>query len=81
MIETIGFVAGGLTTLAFVPQVMKTWRSRSADGLSGIMLADFSVGLLLWIVYGFAIASWSLIVTNAITFSLTATLLVLKFRR
>lgn len=81
MVETIGFVAGGLTTLAFVPQVVKTWRSRSADDLSGVMLADFSVGVLLWIVYGFAIASWSLVVTNAITFFLTATLLLLKFRR
>ena len=81
MIEAIGFVAGGLTTLAFVPQVLKTWRSRSAADLSGAMLSGFSVGLLLWTVYGFAIASWSLVVTNAITFALAAILLMFKFRR
>lgn len=81
LVEGIGSAAGILTTLAFVPQVIKTWRSQSADDLSAMMLATFTIGILLWLVYGLALASRPLVLSNAVTLSLTAFLLIVKTRR
>ena len=64
--ELIGSVAAVLTTLSFLPQVIKTWNSRSAADLSWIWLIGFSAGLSLWLVYGFALMSWPLIAANGI---------------
>jgi len=47
---TLGLVAGALTTLAYFPQVIKPWRSRSADGMSWSMLIILCVGISLWLV-------------------------------
>ena len=78
MIEGLGFVAGTLTTLAFVPQVLKSWKRRSVDDLSLGMLVAFNAGIALWIVYGLAIAALPIVVANVVTLTLTATLLALK---
>jgi len=80
LIETIGYVAGILTTLAFVPQVVMTWRSRSARDLSAVMLTSFATGILLWLVYGVALSAWPIVVSNAVTLALTLVLLFLKLR-
>jgi MtN3 and saliva related transmembrane protein len=80
MIQTLGFVAGALTTLAFLPQVLKSWKRRSADDLSLGMLLAFNAGILLWIVYGVAIGAMPIVVANVITFIFTALLLGLKVR-
>ena len=50
--DLIGYAAGTLTTLAFLPQVIKTWRSQSAKDISLSMFLMFCVGVFLWIVYG-----------------------------
>jgi MtN3 and saliva related transmembrane protein len=63
-IEAIGYIAGALTTVAFVPQLVQTWRSRSAGDLSLSMLAVFTVGLVLWLIYGVALASWPLVLSK-----------------
>jgi len=81
LVEGIGYAAGVLTTLAFVPQVIKTWRSRSADDLSATTLAVFSVGILLWLLYGLVRAAWPIVISNAITFCLITLLFILKLRR
>lgn len=78
--ELIGSIAGILTTLAFVPQVVRTWRTGSAASLSSGMLTMFSVGVTLWIVYGLALGSPSILLANAVTLALALTLLVLKLR-
>ena len=78
MVQTIGFVAATFTALAFLPQVLKAWRSRSAGDLSAGMLLTQSIGVALWIVYGLAIRSAPIIVANAITLTLTLLLLVFK---
>ena len=80
LIETIGYVAGILTTLAFVPQVVMTWRSRSARDLSAAMLTSFATGILLWLVYGVALSAWPIVISNAVTLALTLVLLFLKLR-
>lgn len=78
--EWIGSVAGVLTTLAFVPQVVRTWRTRSTNDLSYGMLILFSAGVALWIMYGLALHAPSIVVANAVTFALSLILLVLKLR-
>jgi MtN3 and saliva related transmembrane protein len=78
LVEPIGYAAGVLTTLAFVPQVVKTWRSRSSGDLSFVTLGALSTGVFLWLVYGVALGSVPIIAANATTFVLTAALLALK---
>jgi MtN3 and saliva related transmembrane protein len=76
----LGLLAGTLTTIAFLPQVIKTWKSRSAKDLSLGMLAAFSAGVLLWLVYGFLIDSLPIILANAVTLILACTNLGLKLK-
>lgn len=78
--EWLGLVAGSLTTIAFVPQVVKIWKSRHAHDISLAMFAIFSSGVALWLVYGFLIGSMPVIVANSITLVLALTILVLKIR-
>ena len=74
----IGLAAATLTTAAFVPQLVKVWRSRSADDLSFGMLVVFSAGLLLWLVYGVRAGMLPVVVANAVTLALNLTILGLK---
>lgn len=76
----LGLLAGTLTTASFLPQVIKTWRSRSAGDISLVMFALFSLGVLLWIVYGFTVGALPIIVANVITLLLSMTILVFKIR-
>jgi MtN3 and saliva related transmembrane protein len=80
MVEIIGYCAAGLTTFAFVPQVVKTWRSQSAADLSLPMLASFTSGIVLWLIYGIAIGSMPVIAANATTLVLNLLLVGLKLR-
>jgi MtN3 and saliva related transmembrane protein len=79
-VTAVGFTAGALTTVAFLPQLQRTWRTRSADDVSLAMLLTFTTGVLLWFVYGLLVQSWPIVVTNVVTFLLTAAILVLKLR-
>lgn len=78
--DILGMVAGTLTTIAFVPQVVKTWRSKSTHDISYGMFILFSVGLLLWLAYGIAINSWPIMLSNIVTLVLALVILGLKFR-
>lgn len=80
LVASIGFTAGLLTTIAFWPQLRRTWTTRSADDVSLAMLLTFTTGVALWFVYGVLLESWPIMVTNAVTFLLTSTILVLKLR-
>lgn len=75
----LGYVAGLLTTLAFLPQVIKAWRTQSTEDLSWIMLCFFSCGVSLWIVYGIMLEEPPIILFNAITLGLTLVLATIKF--
>lgn len=81
LVEGLGYAAGILTTLSFVPQVLKTWRTRSAGDLSATMLTVFTAGVVLWLVYGLALGSFPVILANGVTLVLTGVLLVLRLRR
>lgn len=78
--DTIGFLAGALTTVSFLPQVIKAWRSRSTADISLAMFTLFCAGLVCWTIYGVAIGSSPIVAWNAITLLLAGTILVLKLR-
>jgi MtN3 and saliva related transmembrane protein len=76
--EILGYSAGILTAFAFMPQVIKTWRTRCCGDLSTTMLAAQSTGVALWIIYGVAIGSLPVILANTLTLVLSLMLLVFK---
>ncbi len=79
-INFLGYVAATLTTIAFLPQVFKTWRSRSAKDVSLVMMITFSVGVFLWLLYGLAIQAMPVILANATTLTLALLIVILKIR-
>jgi len=76
-VTLLGFVAGTLTTLAFLPQVIKTWRTKSSNDLSVSTLGMISTGVLLWLVYGLLVGDLPIIVANAVTLVLVVSIFVL----
>lgn len=78
IINVTGTLAGILTTIAFIPQVAKTWKTRSAGDISLLMFMLFSSGVLLWLIYGLLLHAMPIIIANAITLSLSASILLLK---
>ncbi|HLO67670.1 MAG TPA: SemiSWEET transporter [Holophaga sp.] len=80
MVEYIGFIAAFLTTFSFLPQVVKVWRTRSAEDLSLVMYLMFTTGVFLWLVYGFRIRSAPVAAANAVTLVLALSILVAKVR-
>lgn len=79
-IESVGLVAGLLTTTAFIPQVWKIYRTKSGKDISARMFSLFSAGIVLWLVYGILLQSVPLILSNAVTLVLSMTIVVLKLR-
>ena len=79
-INTIGLLAGLLTTVAFVPQVMKIYRTKSGRDISARMFTMFSIGIALWLYYGILLQSIPIILANAVTLILTLAILALKIR-
>ena len=77
--DWIGLLAGTLTTAAFVPQVIKIWRTKHADDLSTQMFVIFTVGVALWLWFGVLTASLPVIVANSVTLALSVLILALKF--
>lgn len=78
--EVLGYLAATGTTLAFLPQVVRVWRTRSAEDISLAMYLLFIAGVILWILYGLAIHSLPVIVANSVTLVLASAVLVGKFR-
>ena len=76
----IGTVAGTLTTAAYLPQVIKVWRSRSAGDISLQMYLLMVTGSSLWLVYGLMLMDWPLIIANTVSLLFTAIILTFKLR-
>jgi MtN3 and saliva related transmembrane protein len=79
-IDILGFVAGALSTIAFVPQVIHSWTTRDLGGISLKMYSLFTAGVALWLVYGVALGSWPIIAANAVTVLLAGSVLILKIK-
>lgn len=76
----LGFTAASLTTLAFLPQVIKIWRSRSTRDISLPMLVTFIAGITLWLVYGLLVNAAPIYLANAITLILNLAILRFKLK-
>ena len=80
MTDAIGFLAGALTTIAFVPQALKMYTTKSGKDVSARMLTIFSAGVILWLIYGIMIESVPMILANVATLILSGTIIALKIR-
>jgi MtN3 and saliva related transmembrane protein len=78
--DALGYIAALFATGSFVPQVIKTWRTRSAEDLSFLMLLTHVIGMLLWLAYGVMIGAAPVVVANTIAVLLDALLIGLKLR-
>lgn len=79
-LEWAGYVAATLTTLAFVPQAIQTIRSRDTRSISLGMYVVFTIGIVFWLVYGIAMHSMPMILSNTVTLLLSGTILALKLK-
>lgn len=77
-IDLLGALAGTCTTAAFAPQALRVWKTRSVGDISLIMYILFCAGLVMWILYGYSIQAWPIILTNAITLVLAGSVLAMK---
>ncbi|NOK86107.1 MAG: hypothetical protein GFH27_549397n55 [Chloroflexi bacterium AL-W] len=80
LVELIGFTAAILTTVAYLPQVIKTWKSKSAKDLSLGLFGILTAGVILWLTYGILTNNGPIIAANAITLFLTGSMLVFKIK-
>ncbi|MBW4627450.1 MAG: SemiSWEET transporter [Brasilonema octagenarum HA4186-MV1] len=77
-INILGLVAATLTTFSFLPQMLKTWQSKSAKDVSFVMLIFFNLGIFLWLIYGISLNALPIILANAVT--LFFNLIILWFK-
>ena len=77
-VEFFGYFAAILTTLAFLPQLIKTLKTKKADDVSLITLVMFLTGVLSWIIYGYKISSTPILIANLVTFILNLLILIFK---
>jgi MtN3 and saliva related transmembrane protein len=78
--ELIGYAAAALTTASFVPQALHTFRTRDVSGISLSMYCAFVSGISLWLLYGWLMQAWPVVLANAITLGLAAAILAMKLR-
>ena len=78
--EWTGYVAATLTTLAFVPKAFKTIRSKDTRSISLGMYVVFTIGIGFWLAYGIVLGSLPMILSNIVTFVLSATILAMKLK-
>jgi MtN3 and saliva related transmembrane protein len=76
----LGLTAATLTTIAFLPQMWQTWRTKSAKDVSYTMLITFMSGLFLWLIYGIYLQALPIILANGVTFVLNLIILWLKIK-
>jgi MtN3 and saliva related transmembrane protein len=79
-IVIVGYIAGTLTTISFIPQVARAWNLKETRDISLAMLLLFASGVLLWTIYGIWVDSLPIIAANMITFFLILLLLGMKIR-
>ncbi len=78
--DLIGSFAATLTTTAFIPQAWKVWQTRHTADISLGMYAMFTLGVVLWLIYGIALMAWPIIIANSITALLAGSVLLMKLK-
>ena len=80
ILKYIGFFAAFCTTIAFLPQAVKVWKTKSTKDISLYMFVIFTIGVLSWLVYGIIISDLPIILANAVTLILSLFILILKLK-
>jgi MtN3 and saliva related transmembrane protein len=80
LVDIIGFIAATLTTASFVPQAWHTFKTRDVRGISLGMYSAFTAGVATWLIYGLLMGAWPIVIANAITLALAASILGMKLR-
>lgn len=78
--ELFGYLAAALTTISFVPQVIQVWRSKQTKDISLGMYSVFTLGIVVWLIYGILLGSWPIIIANSITVLLAGSVLAMKLK-
>lgn len=78
--EILGYAAGAMTAFTFLPQVIKTWQSKSAKDISMNMFLIAFTNEIMWLVYGIMLDNWVIISTNAVMLIMSAIMIWLKIR-
>lgn len=76
----LGIMAGILCTFSFIPQVVKIFRTKNARDISLLTFSVFSLGVILWLIYGIAIKEWPIIIANAVSLILILAIVVMKVK-
>ena len=79
-VDILGYAAGAITSLTFLPQVIKTWKEKSAKDISLLMFVIAAVNEVMWVVYGALLNNWVIILTNAIVLAMSLTMIFFKLR-
>jgi MtN3 and saliva related transmembrane protein len=79
-VTVLGLAAAALTVIAFFPQLMKTWKTKSTKDISLGMFSAFCVGVLLWFVYGISISDLPVTIANLLTFIQALIILMFKLK-
>lgn len=77
-LDLLGYAAASCTTLSFLPQAWRVWRSRSGEDISSVMYAVFLIGVGLWTVYGWLLGAWPIVIANCVTALLAGSVLWMK---
>ncbi len=78
--DLVGYIAASLTTVSFVPQVVKTWKSKHAADVSLWMYCIFTAGIVMWLIYGVWTRAWPVAAANAVTLVLASAILAMKIK-
>jgi len=79
-VDILGYAAGAITSLTFLPQVLKTWKEKSAKDVSLLMFIIAAINEVMWIAYGALLDNWVIILTNSIVLAMSLTMIYLKWR-
>ena len=79
-VDILGYSAGAITSLTFLPQVIKTWREKSAKDISLMMFIIAAVNEIMWIIYGALLDNWVIILTNAVVLAMSSIMIFFKLR-
>ena len=78
--EILGYAAGAVTAFTFLPQVIKTWREQSAKDISLTMFLIAFINEIMWLIYGFMIDNFVIILTNAVMLLMSGIMILLKLK-
>ena len=79
-LQLLGMAAGSISAITFLPQVIKTWRTKSADDISLLMFTFATVSVIMWLVYGIILRDVPIIYTNSLVLICALVMLYFKFR-